>query len=110
MSAFDEREKAFEAKYHMDEEIAFRVNAKRIHLFASWAAEQLGMSGSKSEDYVRELLNADLDRPGHKGLIAKVKQDFEAAKTPIAEEDLLRHLDRMVVEAKKQVMSEVSGA
>ena len=39
MSKFDEREKGFEKKFIRDEELQFKVNAKRNKYLGEWAAE-----------------------------------------------------------------------
>ncbi|GAC1338619.1 MAG: DUF1476 domain-containing protein [Acetobacteraceae bacterium] len=41
MTTFQDRERAFEAKYAHDEQFRFLVTARRDKLFARWAAEQL---------------------------------------------------------------------
>ncbi len=38
MSSFEEREKAFEAKFRQDQERDFKVQARRNFLFGKWAA------------------------------------------------------------------------
>lgn len=41
MTTFEDRERAFEAKYAHDEQFRFLVTARRDKLFARWAAERL---------------------------------------------------------------------
>ena len=41
MNTFDEREKAFEAKFKQDEDLKFKLNAKRNKLLGEWAADAL---------------------------------------------------------------------
>ena len=38
MTSFDDRERAFETKYARDEEMAFRIVARRNRLLGHWAA------------------------------------------------------------------------
>ena len=40
MTTFDDRERAFEAKYAHDQELQFKVAARRNRLVAAWAAER----------------------------------------------------------------------
>ena len=40
MSKFEEREKSFEKKFVRDEELQFKVNAKRNKYLGEWAAEK----------------------------------------------------------------------
>ena len=40
---FNEREKGFEAKFKMDEEMEFKIAARRNRLLGAWLAEKLGL-------------------------------------------------------------------
>ena len=63
MTTFQDRERAFEAKYAHDEEFRFLVTARRDKLFAQWAAEQLGLKPESKAD----LTAAMLARAGRRG-------------------------------------------
>jgi hypothetical protein len=47
MTLFDERERAFENLFAHEEGLRFRALARRNHLFARWAAEQIGLCSSE---------------------------------------------------------------
>ena len=64
MTTFDEREKGFEQKFGRDQELAFKVKARRNKLLGLWAAQALGLSGEAAERYAREVLQSDLEKPG----------------------------------------------
>ena len=42
MTTFDDREKAFEAKYRNDQEMLFRIQNRRNKLLGVWAAQLMG--------------------------------------------------------------------
>ncbi len=46
MTTFDDREKAFEAQYEHDEQLKFKVNARRNKLLGLWAAKLMGIDGA----------------------------------------------------------------
>jgi hypothetical protein len=77
MTTFDERERAFEAKFAHDEEMQFRAEALQTRLFAGWAAGLLGKTGAEAEAYVREILHADLERQGHEEIWHRVSADLD---------------------------------
>ena len=54
MTTFDDREKAFEAKYEHDEQLKFKVTARRNKLLGLWAAGLLGKTGADAEAYAKE--------------------------------------------------------
>lgn len=62
MITFEQRERAFEAKYAYDEEFRFRVTARRDKLFAHWAAEQLHL---RDRNELTSRILAVEDGPGH---------------------------------------------
>ena len=39
MTTFDDRERAFETKFARDEEMLFRITARRNRLLGQWAAD-----------------------------------------------------------------------
>ena len=45
MTMFDDRERAAEASFARDEEMAFRITARRNRLLGQWAAAQMELVG-----------------------------------------------------------------
>ena len=50
MTMFDDRERAYEKKFMLDEEVKFKLEARRDRLLGQWAAGQLGLSAAPAED------------------------------------------------------------
>ena len=69
MSTFDEREKAFERKFEHDQELQFKANSRRNKLLGLWAAGLMGKTGDAAESYAREIVVADLEKPGHQDVV-----------------------------------------
>lgn len=107
MTTFDDREKAFEAKYEHDEELKFKVNARRNKLLGLWAADLLGKTGADAEAYAKEVVMADFEKPGDSDVMHKLMKDLAAAGKPMEEHSIRRQSERLADEAKKQVMTEV---
>jgi hypothetical protein len=105
---FDEREKAFETKYRLDEETGFRIDARCAHLFGLWAATQLGLAGEASEVYARSVREADLARPNHREMFAKVLADLSGKGVSTSEEALRGRREILLEEAKKQIVNELA--
>src|SRR5262245_2289158 len=105
MGTFDDRRKGFEEKFRLEQELSFKITARRNRLFGNWAANCLGLSGSEAEEYARSVILSDLQLPGDDDIIGKVEQDLVAkgvAMTPI---NLRAKLDEFAAEAQMQVMS-----
>lgn len=52
MTTFDERERAYEKKFAMDQEKQFKAAARRNRLLGEWAAAKLGLSGKIGRAHV----------------------------------------------------------
>lgn len=107
MTMFDEREKAFEAKYQLDQEIGFKVNVRADKLLGLWAAEKLGLTGDAAKAYALAVVDAEFSEPDHDAA-HKVSRDF--AKAGLAIDDAAVHVekDRLKAAARQQIMDEAS--
>ena len=107
MTTFDDREKAFEAKYEHDQELKFKVNARRNKLLGLWAAGLLGKTGDDAEAYAKEVVMADFEKPGDSDVMHKLMKDLAAVGKPMEEHSIRKQSERLADDAKKQIMSEV---
>ena len=65
MKSFTDREKAFEAEFKRNQELMFRVTARRNRLFGLWAAVRLDLpAGEEAEAYAKTVVAADFEAPG----------------------------------------------
>lgn len=103
MSKFDEREKAFEGKYKMDQERAFKANARRCKLIGLWAADKMGITGEDAEAYAKEVVISDFEKPGQDDVVEKVMADFAAKGLDISEHVVRVEMDRFYEEAVRQI-------
>jgi hypothetical protein len=106
MTTFDDREKSFEKKFEKDQELQFKVNARRNKLLGLWAAGLMGKSGADAEAYAKEVVLADFDKPGDSDVMAKLVKDLAAAGKPTEEHTIRKHAERLMDDAKKQLMTE----
>ena len=108
MSKFDERENAFEAKFKMDQEREFKVNARRCKLVGLWAAEKMGITGEEAAAYAKEVVISDFERPGQDDVVEKLMADLTAKGLDISEQTVRNEMERFYEEAAKQI-SEQGG-
>ena len=106
MTSFNDREKAFEKKFEKDQEIQFKVTARRNKLLGLWAAGVMGKTGADAEAYAKEVVLADFEKPGDSDVMEKLVKDLAAAGKPTEEHTIRKQSERLVEEAKKQVMTE----
>jgi len=101
MSSFDEREKSFEKKFVHDEEIQFKINAKRNKLLGLWAAEKLGKNDSEKDSYIQEVIKSDFSEPGDEDVFKKIHNDFKKASLDIPENQIRQQMKDLLESAKK---------
>ena len=104
MTQFDDRERAFEAKYARDEEMQFRIIARRNKLLGQWAATKMGLSEVEADGYAKDVVRADFEEAGDEDVIRKVLGDLTAAGVDCDEATIRETLDHKTVEARRQII------
>ncbi len=104
MKSFEDRQKGYEAEFQRNQELTFRVTARRNKLFGLWVAERLGMpAGEAADTYARTVVEADFERPGDGDVIEKVQADLVAKGIQLSEPQLRTELTRAEEEARRQL-------
>lgn len=106
MTTFDDKERAAENKFAHDEELKFRVHARRDKLFGLWVAEKLGRTGDAAEKYAKEMVLLDLEKNGEQQVLGKVEADLKKAGVALTTAALKAQLQKLHDVALKQIMSE----
>jgi len=106
MTTFDEREKAYEKKFAMDQEKQFRVAARRNKLLGEWAAARLGISGPAAKDYIKAVVKADLTGTGD-GAYHKIKEDLQGRGVVVSDSELRNAMSEFLRTAVRQIESAV---
>jgi len=104
MTNFNDRERAEEAKYAMDEDTQFRVTARRNRLLGQWAAEQMGLSAVEAEAYAKAVVQADFEEAGDEDVIRKLLGDLTSAGVEVSEGDIRAALEAKLIEARRALM------
>jgi hypothetical protein len=104
MGSFDDRERAFETKFAHDEEMKFRITARRNRLLGEWAARQMGLTDAESESYAKDVVRADFEEAGDNDVIRKVLGDLTAAGIDSSEDAIAEALRNKEIEARRQII------
>ncbi|PZQ60068.1 MAG: DUF1476 domain-containing protein [Sphingomonas taxi] len=104
MTLFDDRERAFEAKFARDEEVAFRIIARRNRLVGQWAAQLMQLTPAETDAYAKAVVQADFEEAGDDDVVRKIFGDLTAANVDVDEASVRRALDEQTVEARRQLM------
>ena len=104
MTTFDDREHAFEAKFARDEEMAFRVTARRNKLLGQWAAARMGLTPEETDAYAKAVVQAEFEEAGDEDVVRKLLGDLTAAGVDTDEAAVRRALEEQWVEARRQLL------
>lgn len=104
MTTFDDRERAFETKFAREEEMAFRVIARRNRLLGQWAAGLMKLTPEEADAYSKAVVQADFEEAGDEDVVRKLFSDLTAAGVEIEEADVRKAIEDQTVEARRQLM------
>ncbi|MGK6321568.1 DUF1476 domain-containing protein [Sphingomonas sp. DT-51] len=104
MTAFEDRQRAFEAKFARDEEVAFRIVARRNRLVGQWAAELMQLTPAETDAYAKAVVQADFEEAGDEDVVRKVYGDLTAANVDVEEAAVRRALEEKTIEARRQLL------
>jgi len=104
MTTFDDRERAFEAKFARDEEMAFRVVARRNKLLGQWASARMGLTPEETDSYSKSVVQADFEESGADDVVRKILGDLLAAGQDASEAEVRAQLEAKTIEARRQLI------
>ena len=101
MNKFDEREKSFEKKFQMDEELQFKIAARSNKYLGEWASLKLGKNEDEKKNYIQEIIKSDLEEAGQEDVFRKIKKDFQAASISVEEKEIRDQMEKAFLRAKE---------
>ncbi|SNT68937.1 DUF1476 domain-containing protein [Paracoccus seriniphilus] len=104
MTTFDDRERAYEAKFAHDADLRFKAEARRNRLLGEWAAELLGKSGEDVRTYAMSVVSSDFEEPGDEDVYRKLAGDLEGRADA---ETIRAKMAEMMAEARRQIIEEL---
>ena len=104
MTTFDDRERAYETKFARDEEMAFRVTARRNKLLGQWAAGLMKLTPEETEAYSRAVIQAEFEEAGDEDVVRKLLGDLTAAGVEIDDTTVRKAIEDQAVEARRQLL------
>ncbi len=104
MTTFNDRERAFEGQFAHDEEMKFRILARRNRLLGQWAAGLMALSDAETDAYAKEVVRADFEEAGDDDVIRKLLGDLTSAGIDVDDERIRDALGHKAIEARRQLM------
>lgn len=104
MTTFDDRERSFEAGFARDQEMAFRITARRNRLVAHWAAGLMKLTPAEADAYAKAVVQADFEEADDEDVVRRLLNDLLTAGVEVDEAAVRRALAGQEVEARRQLI------
>ena len=101
MNKFDEREKSFERKFAKDQELQFKVAARSNKYLGEWISSKLGKTEEEKQNYIQEIIKADMEEAGSEDVFRKIKKDFETNSIIIEDLEIRDQMEKALSRAKE---------
>ena len=101
MNKFNEREKSFEKKFAKDQELQFKVAARSNKYLGEWISSKLGKTEEEKQNYIQEIIKADMEEAGSEDVFRKVKKDFETNSIIMEDSEIRDQMEKALSRAKE---------
>ena len=98
MSSFEDREKSFEKKFAHDQELQFKVSARKNKYLGQWVSKILGYNEGNEKEYIQSVIKADFQEAGDEDVFRKLKEDLKNQN--ISDEEIRNKMDELNEKAK----------
>ena len=93
MSTFEDRKKSFEKKFAHDQELKFKVDARKNKYIAQWVSKILGYDQEKEKSYIQSVIKADFQEAGDEDVFRKIKKDLKDHN--ISDEEIRKKMNEL---------------
>jgi len=100
MDSFKDREKNFEKKFAHDEELQFKINARKNKYLGQWASQILSYDLEKEKEYIQSVIKADFEEAGDEDVFRKLKVDLKNHN--ISDEEIRKKMNEFNEKAKSE--------
>ena len=98
---FSERQKGFEKKFQMDQEMQFKVQSRSYKYLAEFVSSKLSKSEEEKKNYIKEIIKADMEEAGQEDVFRKIKKDFQKASFNIEDSEIRNEMQKALSRAKE---------
>ena len=103
MSDFDDRKRAQEKKFELDQELEFKAQARRAKLVGLWAAGLIGLQGEEAAAYAKSVVVADLEEAGEEDVFRKLRADLDMHAVQLSDHQIRAKMEEALTEAREQI-------
>ena len=98
MSSFEDRKKSFEKKFAHDQELQFKVSARKNKYIGEWVSQILNYNPDQEKEYILSVIKADFAEAGDDDVFRKIKEDLKDKN--ISDNELRKKMDELNEKAK----------
>ena len=106
MTTFDNREHGFEDKFAHDQEIEFRIIARRNKLLGLWAAEKMSLGENETQDYSMKIIEKTAQKDSSVSALKQIEEDFLSLGIKITKAEIETEMNRLSEIARSQIINE----
>ena len=99
MSSFEDRKKSFEKKFAHDQELQFKVSARRNKYLGEWVSQMLNFNPDQEKEYIQSVIKADFAEAGDEDVFRKIKSDLESFN--VSDDEIRSKMNEMNEKAKE---------
>ena len=92
--------KVLKKKFAHDEELQFKISARKNKYIVQSASKILGYDDEKEKEYIQSVIKADFAEAGDEDVFRKVKEDLKNHNIP--DEDIRKKMDELNEKAKSE--------
>jgi len=97
---FNDREKGFEIKFQIEEEMQFKIAARSNKYLGEWASLKLGKDREEEKNYVQEIIKADMEEAGSEDVFRKLQKDFKINSIIVEDTEIRNQMEMALSRAK----------
>ena len=102
MNKFDEREKSFEKKFVKDEELQFKIAARRNKYLGQWVSKKLRYNLEQEKQYILSVIKADFQEAGDEDVFRKIKEDLKDQN--VLDQEIRKKMEEFNEKAKSELI------
>ena len=100
MDSFEDRKKSFEKKFAHDQELQFKVSARRNKYIGEWVSQILNYNLDQEKEYIQSVIKADFAEAGDEDVFRKIKEDLKEKN--FSDQELRKKMDELNEKAKTE--------
>tara|TARA_B100001996_G_scaffold258287_1_gene200866 strand:+ start:855 stop:1151 length:297 start_codon:yes stop_codon:yes gene_type:complete len=90
--------KVLKKNFAHDEELQFKVSAKKNKYIGQWASQILGYNSDQEKEYIESVIKSDFAEAGDGDVFRKIKTDLQGHN--ISDDEIRKKMDELNEKAK----------